>query len=235
MKQQILIVISLIFLISLVSADIRVVLTTPQVTFINVTGSEFKYYLGIENKNNFILNIEITPPENLSISFYNPLNFSLEPNESRNINYNGTITRSGNYTESIKVTYSGNDTSFALSSNLIFIVPNDNITLVTEEPVNLGGNSNDESTSVQIKKKTNVSNSKIETINNTLLETNITLNQTINSTLDIPITIKPKGESLYLFAGIIILFVIFGIGIIYLKRIKKPIEIIETPSDKNAE
>lgn len=121
MKQHIIIV-SVLILMSLVSADIRVVLNNPQIVFTNITGSNFQYHLGVENKNNYTTQIVIMPPDNLNLTFDSPLTFELLPNESRKINYTGTILKYGNYTEQILVKFSGNNETFTWSSNLIFIV-----------------------------------------------------------------------------------------------------------------
>jgi hypothetical protein len=80
MKRYILTLICLLLLAGIVQADIRVVLDTPQVTFKNVTGSQFQYYLGIENKNSFPINITITLPSDLQITLDSPLTFELQEN-----------------------------------------------------------------------------------------------------------------------------------------------------------
>lgn len=111
----------LVLCMSIVAADLRIVLTTPQAKFTVINGESIDYYIGVENKNNFTINVDIVPSD-LNIVFYNDTSFALQPNETRNVMYTITVNESGNYTKTISVTYSGNNEDFTLQQQIYFIV-----------------------------------------------------------------------------------------------------------------
>lgn len=125
-----------LFLISLVSADLRVTLTTPQVSFDrNVSevgiGDIVTYYVGVENKNSFPINIKIDGPTDLMIYFLEDTYFELQPGEVRDIPFSIKINTSGVYSREISVLFSGNGSSFSLSERLLFNIYEDE----TEAPI----------------------------------------------------------------------------------------------------
>lgn len=111
----------LVLCMSIVAADLRIVLTTPQAKFTVINGESIDYYIGVENKNNFTINVDIVPSD-LNIVFYNDTSFALQPNETRNVMYTITVNESGNYTKTISVTYSGNGETFTLQQQIYFEV-----------------------------------------------------------------------------------------------------------------
>lgn len=111
----------LVLCMSIVAAELRVVLTTPQAKFTVINGESVDYYVGVENKNNFTINVDIVPNA-LNIVFYNDTSFELQPNETRDIMYTITANETGNYTKTISVTYSGNNEDFTLQQQIYFIV-----------------------------------------------------------------------------------------------------------------
>ncbi len=117
---------ALIFLTILIlpylASGLIVTLSTPQATFRSEMGSTVNYYVGVENKNNFPVNITIIPPENLQITFNEPLAFSLKAGEIKNRDYFILISKGGSYSENIGVLFEGDGMSFAVQSQLRLII-----------------------------------------------------------------------------------------------------------------
>lgn len=123
MKLKFLVLILILMMVSMVNAEIRGVLLTPQATFRVNYGDTVNHYIGILNKNPFPVNISIIPSKDLNISFKEPTQFVLLPNQSKDLNYSVYINKTGNYSGYISVDYIGNNDSFKLQSILFFIVP----------------------------------------------------------------------------------------------------------------
>lgn len=125
MKTKLLSILGILLIVLFMSSisALRMTLTTPQVTFNENVTSLVNYHLGVENKNNYTISIQINPPTDLIINFSDPLNFTLEPNQSKNIDYTILINRTGNYYSNIGVGFYSNSENFALQSILMFNVP----------------------------------------------------------------------------------------------------------------
>lgn len=132
MKFCILIILCILIIIQLASADLRVVLTTPQVSFSGTEGQSFNYYIGVENKNSFPINILISNSES-EIKFDDLPSFELQPNESREINYI-IKPRPGVFTDFIPVSFSGNGSSFSLQQIIYFNISGSENTQVEDNP-----------------------------------------------------------------------------------------------------
>lgn len=206
MKQYIILVICIIFFISLVSADIRLTLNTPQVTFRNIIGSEFNYHIEVKNNNNFIVDVIIIPPEDLDIQFEGPLTFSLYVNQSKDVSYHGIINKTGNYSKNILVKFIGNNDSFSLASTLMFIVPEINNAI---SPININTNPQEDSDSGSYPSINNT-NSTDNTI------TNITINNTAEVQSNINNTTPPNIKNSNWIKYFLLLFVIIIVIVIIL-------------------
>lgn len=101
--------------------ELRVTLITPQVTFNNKLGDNVSYFVGVENKNDFVVNVQIERLDELT--YYNTTSFSLLPNETFNVYYSTIIDEVGNYSKSMNVLFSGEGSSFGVSAVLLFNVP----------------------------------------------------------------------------------------------------------------
>lgn len=123
MKNKLYLLLGALLLISLVSADFRITLTTPSVTFNTNLSEVASYYVGVENKNEFPININILAPTDLLISFEGDTSFELLPNETKDVPFSIKINTTGAYSKDITVSYSGNGSSFSVSEKLLFNIP----------------------------------------------------------------------------------------------------------------
>jgi hypothetical protein len=122
MKKEIVSVMFIVLFIGLVSADIRVTLNTPQAAFRANYSDVINYYVSVENKNSFPVQV-ILSPKDLDIGFQSSSTFILQPNEKKEVNYSINVTQTGNYSRSILVTYKGNNETFTLQQTLFFFIP----------------------------------------------------------------------------------------------------------------
>jgi hypothetical protein len=127
MKKKTLTLVTIILaltIITLVNAELRLTLLTPQVTFHKIVGDNANYFISVENRNSFDVKITLKPDSDLNMQFDSPTEFILAPNESKIVNYNITITKSGNYSNSIAVQYTSSEdnSTFALSQAIVFFV-----------------------------------------------------------------------------------------------------------------
>ena len=120
----IMILILALTLVTLVNAELRLTLLTPQAAFYKTVGDNANYFVSVENKNPFNVQIDLTPSSDLNIQFDGPTSFMLEPNNTKTINYIIAISKSGNYSSAIAVKYTSleDNSTFALSQTLIFSV-----------------------------------------------------------------------------------------------------------------
>ena len=219
------------FLIELTSASLTATITTPQVTFNNLTGQQVGYYIGVRNDNVFVVNISITKPEGLDITF-DALDFSLNPNELRKVNYTINLNKNGTFKESVPVVFYTNESSFGLSAKIILIVHESNTTnTVPQEtipqenvPISSGGGS---SSNFVVKNSTkneskNVTVASTETLNSTVVE-NETVSNDVTTAQDV-ITSNSVMDLINKYRVLIISIVVIAIVAIYFyisKQIKK--------------
>lgn len=221
-KQIITLVLITLALVSVTSA-LRVTLSTPQATFRANLSDTINYYVGVENQNSFNVNITITSPEGLNITFQGPTQFELLPQEKRDVNYSILINKTGNYSYSIPVIFNGNATSFTLQSTLFFIVAGDE-TIITPPlpPVTSEGNNNEETTDSDYT-PSNVEPSVIETIE--VIVSNVSELDNTNTTDILDVTssqISNENNKPYLTWHLILGLVIFiSLVLILLIKINK--------------
>lgn len=101
---------------------LRTTLLYPQATFRVNQSTPIDYYIGVENKNPYPMNITYILPDSLEIYFHDSLYFELQPNETRISNYTINTDNAGNYSEYISVLFNGNGTSFSLQQSLFIYV-----------------------------------------------------------------------------------------------------------------
>jgi len=125
MKRTITLIILSIFLLSLVSAELRVYVGNPQMTFNNPETTIIPNYIELSNKNDFSINIEIAFPENVTF-FEN--NISMLPGENVSIDYAIMLNDDKqNVTFTIPVTFNGENQSFTVPQTIIVKYFNDTV------------------------------------------------------------------------------------------------------------
>jgi hypothetical protein len=113
---------TLLLMISLSSAqDLRMVLLNPYATFNLNDSQSLNYYVGVQNKNDFAISINVTKPDtNYSFAFTTTQNLILEVNQTGYINF--TYSPLDNETITIPVKFSnGNQSGFLSSTTMVFI------------------------------------------------------------------------------------------------------------------
>lgn len=108
----------LFIILNVVSAEdkLSVSLTTPKVVFTGQMGEVKEYYIGVRNRNDFKININITPQEDMT---FEETSFSLNPNEEKQAKYKITLTKAGNYSLMVPVKFEGNNNTFSLAQQII--------------------------------------------------------------------------------------------------------------------
>lgn len=155
MNMKILLTMIILLMIGVSSAqDIRMVILNPQSVFTVNQSEPINYYVGVQNKNNVNITINIVSPTTKNIlNFNSPQDISLKPNETSYINF--TIKAEHNETISIPVSFSNGNQTGTLSQTIIVKV----IQPITSTPQSSGGSSSSSgSKSNLIKNQTNVQN-----------------------------------------------------------------------------
>jgi uncharacterized membrane protein YjfL (UPF0719 family) len=137
MKNSILVMTMLIFLLGIVNADsMRMIVVNPQASFEGTVGDSIGYTIGATNKNEFDINVSFGEPDNAKILYDGETAFQLKTNETILLNYTLTFTEAGNITTSIPVFFQSGEQSFTLQQ-ILFLKVN----VVEQEAVSTSSNS----------------------------------------------------------------------------------------------
>lgn len=102
------------------NSDLRVTLLTPSATFNVQQNSNFKYYITVENKNPFPVNIKIQKVK--GVKFRDAVIFSLKPGKIKKVDFSYKATK--NETLLIPVLFSSKYKSFGLQESInIYTIP----------------------------------------------------------------------------------------------------------------